>query len=255
VERLPRPRYGKQPPLDLIVRRRQGENGEVDTGVLCLVVDNRTSMSAVLRRLARDTRPPERLVLVTEERRPLDPAAAGQEYLEQVRQRYATGFQHINLSFDQYAELDALQAVVGLARSGDLEIALPGGQARRVREQEVIDSHHRQQRYLAHPLLAPLLTGEPPSSRPENPPPPANNGLVPDSQDLRQFIVGRLGLMGGASTQELAVRYQEYLHRTRQLHAEPTVCKSWLEETARQLHKEGCLIATPHDDGLLLVLK
>src|SRR5207249_3574321 len=103
-----------------------------------------------LRRLVQDTRPPERVVVVTDERRPLDPGAAGKDYLEQLRQHGS--FVSVNLTFPQYAELDALQAVVGLARSGDLEIELPGGQARRLSETEVIESHHRRQRFQAHPL-------------------------------------------------------------------------------------------------------
>src|SRR5262249_43049242 len=115
VERLQRPKYGQRPPHDLMLRQRRADGAEFRSGVLCLVVGNRTSMTAFLRRLTQDTQPPERLVLVTEERRPLDPGAAGKEYLEQVRQRHGAGFQHVHLSFDQYAELDALQAVVGLA--------------------------------------------------------------------------------------------------------------------------------------------
>src|SRR5262249_8652328 len=108
VERLQRPKYGQRPPYDLLLRQRRAPDEDFRTGVLCLVDGNRTSMSAFLRRLAQDTRPPERLVLVTEERRPLDPGAAGEEYLEQVRRRYETGFQHVHLSFDDYAELDGL---------------------------------------------------------------------------------------------------------------------------------------------------
>src|SRR5262249_51820351 len=214
VERLKPPRSGQRPPPDLMRRQRRGQAGEFRSGVLCLVVSNRTSMTALLRRLAQDTQPPQRLVLVTEERRPLDPAAAGKEYLEQIRQRHQTGFQHIHMTFDEYAELDSLQGVVGLARSGDLEIALPGGLSRRVNEQEgmeVIDWHHRRQRYLAHPLLHLLLEGEPPSGRLAETPPMDKNWFVPDSQDLRQFIMARLAITMGASSQEMAVKYQEYL--------------------------------------------
>jgi hypothetical protein len=254
VERLPRPRYGQRPPHDLMLRQRRGQADEFRSGVLCLVVSNRTSMTAFLRRLAQDTQPPQRLVLVTEERRPLDPAAAGKEYLEQIRQRHQSGFQHIHLTFDEYAELDALQGVVGLARSGDLEIALPGGQSRRVNEQEVIDSHHRGQRYLAHPLLHLLLEGEAPPGRLAEAPPTDKNGFVPDSQDLRQFIMARLAITMGASSQEMAVKYQEYLQH-KELPCESGRCRTLVEEVARQLHTEGKINATPHDDGLFLLLK
>ncbi len=254
VERLQRPRYGQRPPYDLTLRQRRGQSDEYRSGVLCLVVSNRTSMTAFLRRLAQDTQPPQRLVLITEERRPLDPAAAGKEYLEQLRQRHQSGFQHIHLTFDEYAELDALQGVVGLARSGDLEIALPGGQSRRVSEEEVMDSHHRRQRYLAHPLLRLLLAGEPPAEKLAETPPTEKNGFVPDSQDLRQFIMARLAITMGASSQEMAVKYQEYLQH-RQWPCESGRCRTLVEEVARQLHTEGKINATPHDDGLFLLLK
>jgi hypothetical protein len=161
VDRRPRPRRGQPSPYDLVLRQRPGPDGaETRTGVLCLVVSNRNSMAGFLRRLAEDDEPPERLVLVTDERRPLDPADRGREYLDQIRRRYRSRYRHVELSFDEYAELDALQAAVGLARSGDLEIELPGGAARRVGEDEVLESHRRRGRYLAHPLLRLLLTGD-----------------------------------------------------------------------------------------------
>jgi hypothetical protein len=55
------------------------------------------------------------------------------------------------------AGVDALQAVVGDARSGDVEVDLPGGQFRRLAEEEVIASHQRQNRYRRHRLLGQLL--------------------------------------------------------------------------------------------------
>jgi hypothetical protein len=66
----------------------------------------------------------------------------------------------VELTYEQYAELDALSAVAGEARSGDLEVELPGGQLRPVTEREVIASHQRRGRYAAHPLLRQLLQGE-----------------------------------------------------------------------------------------------
>jgi hypothetical protein len=161
VDRSRRPRYGPRPPYDLVLRQRPDRDGtETRTGLLCLVLSNRIAVAAFLRRLAEDDQPPECLVLVTDERRPLDPAARGQEYLDAVRRRYGTRFHDVELTFDEYAEVDALQAAIGLARSGDLEVELPGGVARRVSEQEVLDSHQRRGRYLAHRLLRLLLTGE-----------------------------------------------------------------------------------------------
>jgi hypothetical protein len=255
VERLPRPKYGQRPPHDLLLRHRLADNGEIRSGLLCLVVSNRTSMTAFLRRLVQSTRPPERLFLVTDERRPLDPAATGQQYLNQLRDQYQARFRHVNLAFEQYAHLEALQAVVGDARSGDLEIELPGGQTRRVTEAEVVAAQLRQQCYQAHPLLRMLLTEDVP------PPPELGAGLSspppppPEDQDLRQFIMGRLAITMGASSHELATQYQDYLKRVHDTDREVSVCRSRLEEVARQLHQEGKLQATPHDDYFFLLLR
>jgi hypothetical protein len=260
VEQQQKPKYGQRPPLDLILRQRFGDT-EIRTGLVCVIVGNRNSMSAYLRRLTKIAQPPERLFLVTDERRPLDPAATGQEYLELLGQRLGDGFRQVQLTFDQYAELDALQATVGLARSGDLEIELPGGNQRRVSEAEVVASHHRQGRYLAHPLLLVLLT--PTGTQPPVPPPakPSPNGAAPpdklseaEEQDLRQFLMGRLGITMGSSSRELAIQYRDYL-QNKKIVLDADTCKGRIEESARRLHAEGLLQATPHDDFLYILMK
>jgi hypothetical protein len=259
VERVPARRYGPQPPYHLRLRHRGPVGAESGTGLRCVVVSNRTSMSARLRRLADDTQPPDRLVLVTDERRPLEPGPVGKEYLDCLQSRHGRCFHVMQLSFDQYAELEALQAVVGLARAGDLEIELPGGQARRVHEEEVIASHHRCRRYQAHPLLALLLQAGPPAEPPSPPPEepvtvkPLDNGS-PSDKDLREFIMGRLAITMGASSQELAVQYQDYLSR-KQIAWELPACKARLEAAAQQLHADGLVHATPFDDNLWLMKK
>jgi acyl carrier protein phosphodiesterase len=64
------------------------------------------------------------------------------------------------VTFEQYAHLDALQAVVGQARSEELEIELPGGESRPVSVDEVIKSHRRQGRYQKAAVLREVLTPE-----------------------------------------------------------------------------------------------
>lgn len=269
IDRLVRPKYGQRPPYDLVLRQQSGAAGtESRSGLLCLVVSNRTSMSAFLRRLVQDTNPPERLFVITDERRPLDPASAGREYLEKLQQRLDDRFIRVALTFDQYAELDALQATVGLAKSGDLEIELPAGRSRRVAEPEVVASHLRQKRYSSHPLLRLLLDSEPlpapghlPLTEPVSPSTasapstePLENGPPLDIQDLQQFLMGRLAITMGASSNELALQYRDYLLR-KQVQLGLDVCKSRLEEAARVLHQQGYLNATPHDDYLYLLSK
>jgi hypothetical protein len=157
------------------------------------------------------------------------------------------------LTFDRYAELEALQGVVGLARSGDLDIELPGGMSRRVAEQEVIESHLRCGRYLAHPLLRLLLRGTEPAQAQSAPAPPvpAANGPAPNDADLRQFLVGRLAVTVESSGNKLAAEYQDYLGRKGvQLALE--ACRARVEEAAWRLHQERLLTATLQDDGLYL---
>jgi hypothetical protein len=63
----------------------------------------------------------------------------------------------LELTFAELIELEALQRVVGLAKSRDLEIEPSPGRSRSVTEQEVIEAYHRHRRYLASPLLRVLL--------------------------------------------------------------------------------------------------
>jgi hypothetical protein len=154
----PRPARPGQPPLYQLAVEQGGANGQRRrTGLLFLTTSSATSTAAFLRRLLQEPQPPQRLLLVTDERRPLPMGAKGQEYLDQLGQRPDSRFQRVELSFADYADLDALQAAVGLARSGDLEIELSAGQSRRVTEREVIDSHHRQGRYATAALLREML--------------------------------------------------------------------------------------------------
>ncbi|HZY90920.1 MAG TPA: AAA family ATPase, partial [Gemmataceae bacterium] len=155
VERVP-PRAGARPTYDLTLRRRLPDGGSEQVGILAVTEENAVSVAASLRRLVEDGRPLDRVVLVTDERVGLPLGERGQDYLQELRERGPERFEAVELSFAEYAELDALQAVVGDARSGDLEAET----GRALTEQEVIDSHHRRGRYLACRLLRRLLAPE-----------------------------------------------------------------------------------------------
>ena len=159
VERVPS-RAGARPTYDLVLRRRLPDGGAEQVGIAAVTAENATSVTASLRRLVEDGRPLDRVVLLTDERVGLRLGERGQEHLQELRERGPERFETVELSFAEYAELDALQAVVGEARSGDLEIEPAPGQVRAVREPEVIDSHHRRGRYLACRLLRRLLAPE-----------------------------------------------------------------------------------------------
>jgi hypothetical protein len=157
VERVPA-RAGVRPACDLVLRRRLPDGGNEQVGILAVTAEDAKSVASSLRRLVEDDRPLDRFVLVTDERVGLRLGERGQEPLQELRERGPERFETVELSFAEYAELDALQAVVGDARSGDLEVETGPGRA--LTEQEVIGSHHRRGRYLACRLLRRLLTPE-----------------------------------------------------------------------------------------------
>jgi hypothetical protein len=257
LTRLSRPAAAKKtmpPPYDFRTHGAGGPDGKAPgVGVLFVGTGSATSAAGFLRRLvqAPATVTPDRLLLVTEERQPLKLARAGQDYFKQLSSRGSPDFSQTTLTFEQYAQLDALQAVVGLARSGDLEVEAGPGESPAVREDEVIDSHHRHGRYLQQKLLAALL-----ALGPRNDPEPPRTKPPPiDEKDLREFIGSRLALKMGASSHEMAEWYAEYRARKGAPPLDPAECKAAVERAARQLHDEGKLQATPAPDGLYLLWK
>lgn len=98
----------------------------------------------------------DEVVLVIDERSPWNLAAAGKDRLAELNAMSAR-FSVISLSFREYAELDALLCMKGLAQSGDLTITQTDGSITEVFEQDVRDSHHRTGRFLSSPLLKRLM--------------------------------------------------------------------------------------------------
>jgi hypothetical protein len=70
----------QKPPCDLVIRlRSSGQPDDVTIGVACVCTDNATSTTASLRRFAPEQDCLARLVLVTEERRPLKVGPTGEK--------------------------------------------------------------------------------------------------------------------------------------------------------------------------------
>jgi hypothetical protein len=155
----------RQFPYNLVVSPKTGKAARAPIGLRVLGDSSAASTTAALRWLTRANRLAQRTLLVTDARRPLQfssqPASKGRQYYEELAQRDRGLFRHMELTFDQYAYLDALQAVIGMARSGDLEIELPGSTTRRVTEQEAIESHRRQGRYRTAAVIGELLNEAP----------------------------------------------------------------------------------------------
>jgi hypothetical protein len=242
VRRLEPPKSGARSPYDLLV-------GLDTVGVRFLVAEHGNRVTPALRLLIDDADPPDRVVLVTDERQPLPLGPEGRRRLEQLRQR-AT-FRHFELKFTDYGELDALHAVLAAARAGDLDIELPAGPAHLVSEADVIASYHRLGCYQAHPLLRELLGGE--MAQLAN----ASAGVAPTAADgdkeVREFIVAQVALEDGLPLRALAERYADRL-RARDVGAvDASGCLARLQEVAARLAGDGLLRLTADGQRLSLV--
>jgi hypothetical protein len=154
--RVPPPRRGTPPTYHLSLRRRQ-KGGEKTIGVLVMATGAATAVAGFLRRLCQESRPLDRLVLVTGERSGLPLGVKGQEYLEELQQRGPERFLVMELTFSEHAELEALAAVLARAKSGDVEIEGPGQTPQTVSAGEVVASPVWRKRALEHRLLRELV--------------------------------------------------------------------------------------------------
>jgi hypothetical protein len=252
IEPVVQPTSGSRLPYDLVLRRRfAGNSQDARLGVRFLVAGHGNTVTAALRALADDADPPERVVLVTDEREPLPLGPEGTRRLEQLRQRGAA-FRHLELTYADYAALDALVAVVDDARSGDLDLEMPSGQAHLVSEQDVIDSYHRHDRFRAHPLLRELL-GEAAAPSP-SPTKPAGKDLlagVPDTA-IREFLVAQAALEDGVALTTVAERYAGRLAAGGEEVVDVAGCLARLRQVAARMAGDHLLLLT--SDGQRLHL-
>jgi hypothetical protein len=158
IDQPPRGEPDKRFPYSFVVCRRAAAAGaEERTGILFHASHSATSTTKALRWLTQDPSPPGRVLLVTDERCPLalgdQTDAKGRDYFDDLRRRARGRLTHVILRLDEYARLDALQTVLGMALSEDLEIELDKGATRAVSEREVIESFRRQGWHVALPVL------------------------------------------------------------------------------------------------------
>lgn len=247
VERL-RKTKGRLPPFDLLVQEhREADGQEIKTGIQ-FITNTGTSASRALGRLLNyESVLDHRLLVTDQERRPLTVGTQGMAYYKDLKKLGAEAFEHVKLSFEDYARLDALQAIVGQARVGDLEVEIPRGTIRKVSEEEVIASHHRQDRYRAHPLLRHLLTEEPPSQPTTVSPSPPTI----DESGARQYIVAQLALIMGTTDLALA---KSYIKSVPGLKLELDQTRSEFRRIIERLHAEGKVYATPTEGDLYVQL-
>lgn len=229
--------------VDLLVfEQRPGDNTTIQNHVQFVVTGSKTSAAFQLRRLL-DSKGADCRVLVTEARFPLQLGERGQEYLEALK-KLGKHFEYVPLTFEQYAQLDALQAVVGQARSKDLEVEPRPNCILPVSEQEVIDSYHRGRRYEQHPLLRIFLAEEGPAK------PLSAPTKFPPNDTFRQFVLAQLSLNIGSGLIELLTKFAAK-------QAPPVSVDTCLErakEIVFEMHKEELVCAKPWEDDLYLTI-
>ena len=131
------PPKNARPTYHLSLRQRDsGASADTRTGVLFLMERSPTSVAGFLRRLLAGWNSFDRVVLVTQEQVGLPLGQAGNDYLDDLRQHGPQRFQTLELTFAEQVELEALQRVVGLAKSGNLEIEPRPGQVARSRSKK-----------------------------------------------------------------------------------------------------------------------
>src|SRR5262249_26505278 len=148
------PPSSKRPTYDGIVRQRAGKDGrEIRTGLVFVEASQGRTTNSVFGRLVNDETPPDRVFGISDARKPLPFATGGQQMRESLQERGSERYRELALSFEEYAELDALLAVTRQARAGDLEVGAPPP----VSEPEAVAALQRQGRYRRAPVLRELL--------------------------------------------------------------------------------------------------
>jgi len=103
-----------------LVTVRRGDNGrDVRSALVFVAAPNANAATTALKKMADDAGSPGCRYLVSDEgRRPLKLGAVGRKTYDDLVGLGDTRFQHVKLTFQDHAELDAFEGVVGAARTG-----------------------------------------------------------------------------------------------------------------------------------------
>lgn len=237
-------RAQKSTTYDLWVTEESPVGALVESGLTFFTLDSSGSATNALKRLKQDETPPIHQILVTdEERRPLRPGPKGREYYDELAK--LPRFEHVKLSFDDHAMLDALSSVLGAARVGDLDVESERGVYRPITEEECRASFHRKKVFLEHPLLRLLLTEElvPMTQR-------ISVGDTQRKQMLDQ-IRGELAMSLSMTGREMAAIIISHTGQPPEVFP-----KIWemVKLVANEMHQEHLLFVDAVDDDLYLQL-
>lgn len=219
----------------------------VRNAVKFVVTASKTSTSVSLGKLVDAEWADERVLVTVAEKAPLSVAKTGKgaAHLAALRGLGDGRFHDVQLSFEEFADLDSLEAVVGAAASGDLEIDFgPGKPPKRISTDEVVASLHRHKRYLQNRLLSVFLTHD------SSPPPPVSK--YPEEPPFTTFVRTKLSYMLGASLTEILRKFMAN-------HPPGNACVVSEENAFEQardivmkLHEAGIVHARPHGSDLFI---
>lgn len=229
----------KPKPAFLLTAIEKTPSGEtVTNGLAFCATESAMAVTWCLRRINDlEERPTHTILITDDERRPLKLAKRGAELYEQLTA--AGQLQHIRLRFDDYAQLDAMNVVLGSARVGDLELDHLGV----LTDQECMESLHRQGMFLKHRLLRELLTEDEARDATEIPPGVVEEDTIRDR--IKNELCWRLAVTGREMTQIIIERENMTPEQSSGLH-------SLVKKVAADLHTEGVVSANAIDDDLYL---
>jgi hypothetical protein len=192
----------------------------------------------------------ERVLVTDAERRPLCVATTGKgaASLKALRELGEGRFHDVPLTFAECAELDALEAVIGAARSGDLEIDMGVGKsARPITEAEVVERLHRKTGgYRDHRLLKIFLTQD--SGPPPRLPPP-----YPDAAVFKKFVRTKLTYSIGASLEEMLKQFMRAHPASPAARVTEEDAFKAARDIVMRLHDEKLVTVKPHGADLFLL--
>lgn len=155
--------------LDLLVTRTDGTS----VGLAFIVVNRANAATMALKRLCQGKYVPSQLIVVQDERRPIKWGPRGQDYRTELEAR-GDAFVMRELDLERHAQLDAANAVLLEAKSGDVEVEW-NGEMRILSPEDVAEALVRLRALERLPLLAELL-GRDASARPPGTSTPAPRG-------------------------------------------------------------------------------